>query len=67
VFTDSRDQGASQAGVAQQRALQVHFNGPVYGMNDFRDQLVEMIREEVDERDVVIIGRSSRQAQELRG
>jgi len=66
VYTQQQGEGA-QPGVTSQRALQVVFAGPVYGMNDFKDQLVEMLREEVDERDVLIIGGNSRQAQELRG
>ncbi len=60
-----QDEGA-QPGAESQRALQVVFAGPVYGMDDFKDQLVGMIREEVDGRDVVMFSGSSRQAQELR-
>ena len=62
----SRQDDEAQPGAERQRALQVVFAGPVYGMTDFKDQLVEMLREEVDGRDVVIFSGSSRQAQELK-
>jgi hypothetical protein len=65
VFNDSGDAGG-EPGVQQQRALQVVFAGPVYGMGDFKDQLIDMLREEVDDRDVVIFSGNSRQAQELK-
>lgn len=64
VFSDTADGGQPQ-GSNSQRVLQVIFNGPVYRTDDFRQSVVEAIREEV-ERDVVIISANSRNGQELR-
>jgi hypothetical protein len=64
VFTQAGN--VEQGGARAQRVLTVHFNGPVYGMDDFKRQITQMLADEINDRDVVIINPLSRQAQELK-
>jgi len=57
-----------QPGDSFGNAVQIVFQGDVFGWDDFiRERVISGIREAVDERDVVIIGAESRQASELGG
>jgi len=62
---NSRNQ--EQEGSQPQRAVQLIFAGNMYGMDDFRETVIETVRDAVDGRDVVVISPSSRQAMEIRG
>lgn len=65
IFTQ-QDAG-SQQGVTPQTVIHVTVNGnTVYGMDDFNDVVFEAITEGINNRDMIVIGPNSRQAQELR-
>ena len=66
VFTSP--QGADQQfGATSQRTLQVIVQGNVIGNRQFIDDLIENIKDAVDDRDVVLISNTSRNAKELVG
>lgn len=68
VSTTSGSSGAAGGAAGPRSAVQVTFQGPIYGFDDYvRKQIIGAIRDAVDGHDVVIIGPGSRQAQLLGG
>lgn len=63
----SQDTNTSQdqSGIKQQGVIQVIVTGDTYGFDDFGEKVVRAIQENVNDKDVVIINPSSRQALEL--
>jgi hypothetical protein len=71
VYTTDRftDAGDPASGLATDRgAVQIIFSGDVYGWDEYiEERVIDAIRGAVDDRDVVIIGSESRNAQEING
>lgn len=65
IFTNDTD--TADAGATTQRTVQVIIQGNVIGNREFIDQLIEDIKDAVDDRDVVIISPTSRNAKDLVG
>lgn len=61
------DGSAEASGATPLRAVQVIIQGNVIGNRQFVDDLIEDIREAVDDRDVVLISSTSRNAKDLLG
>lgn len=59
---------SSQEGSSREKVVQIHFNGDFNGWDNYvRDKVISSIRESVDDHDVIIFGRDSRQAAILAG
>lgn len=54
-----------QFGATSQNTVQVIVQGNVVGNQEFIDELIESIKEEVNDKDVILIGPNSRNAQDL--
>jgi hypothetical protein len=65
IFTDSGSD--AQRGATAQRVTQIVINNNGYITEDIARQMIEQIKDQINDRDVVIINGNSRQAQELRG
>lgn len=65
IFTN--DAATQDAGATPLRAVQVIVQGNVVGNRQFIDDLIESIRDAVDDRDVVLISTTSRNAKDLLG
>lgn len=61
----STDTNEIERGVAQQSVTQIIFSGDTYGFDDFGEKIAQALKEQVNDRDVVIIQPQSRQALEL--
>lgn len=66
VFTNPQSED-QQFGAQQQTVTQVIIQGDVFSSSETVEYLINKIREAVDDRDVVIIGSNSRNAQDLLG
>lgn len=66
-FNTTSQSSDEDVGATSQRAVQVIIQGNVIGNRQFIDDLIEDIREAVDDRDVVLISTTSRNAKELVG
>lgn len=69
VFTDDGSTGTSSAaqGASEQTVVQVIVQGNLYGNEQAIDQLIDGIQDRIENRDVVLISSSSRNAAEIRG
>lgn len=64
-FVNTPPGGGEQVGATTQRTVQVIIQGNVIGNRQFLDELIEDIREAVDDRDAVLISSTSRNAKDL--
>jgi len=67
VFTSNQSLDGSQPGATPRTSVQVIVQGNVVGNQQFIDQLIDEISEAVEDKDVILIKQTSRNAQELLG
>jgi hypothetical protein len=66
IHVQTEDRTDVTPGASSQRVVQVVFNGNVYGQEDFQRAVIDAVRDATDERDVIVISPTSRNALELR-